>query len=312
MSVRIGLGMSAFPFASPRAMWRWVEACEDSAVDSIWQTDRLVSAEPFLEPLTALSALAGGTQRLKFGMNVLVLPLRDPLVVAKQCATIDFVSGGRFLPAFGVGSDTAVEWRATGRDGGRDGGHRGARADEALSIIARLWAGEAVTHEGAHYRYAGARIAPLPVQRPLPLWIGGSSAAAIRRTARVGTGWIAGNQTPQQVAPVVAAIRLAAVEAGRPIDDDHYGAGFAFRFGAMDDAPVQRAVAGLARLAPGGDPRDYLAVGDEREILARIDAFRAAGVSKFVLRPLGADDDDILDQTRRLIDTVVPVAHALA
>ena len=307
MSVRIGLGMSGFPFSSPRAMWRWIETCEDSAIDSIWQTDRLVSSEPFMEPLTALAALAGGTQRLKFGMNVLVLPLRDPLVVAKQCATVDFLSGGRFLPAFGVGSDVAPEWRASGRDRGR----RGERSDEALSIIARLWAGESVTHEGAHYRYTDARIAPLPVQSPLPLWIGGSSAAAIRRVATIGTGWLAGNQTPAQVAPVIASIRAASAEAGRPVDDDHYGAGFAFRFGSMDDAPVQRAVATLARTAPNADPRDYLAVGDEQTILSRVREFRAAGASKFVLRVLGTDDDDIVDQTRRLIETVVPIAHAL-
>ncbi len=308
MSVRIGLGMSAFPFSSPRAMWHWVEACEDSPIDSIWQTDRLVSTESFLEPLTALSVLAGGTTRMKFGMNVLVLPLRDPLVVAKQCATLDFLSGGRFLPAFGIGSDAAAEWRATGR--ARAG--RGARADEGLRLLRRLWAGETVTQDGKYYQYTDARIAPLPAQSPLPMWIGGSSAAAIRRTATLGTGWLGGGaQTPAQTAPVVAAIRAASAAAGRPIDDDHYGSGFAFRFGSMDDAPVRSAAAGLARLAPSTDPREVLAVGDEHDILARIHAFRAAGVSKFVLRPMGVDDDDILDQTRRLIETVVPVAHAL-
>ena len=307
MSVRIGLGMSAFPFSSPRAMYRWVEACEDSPIDSIWQTDRLVSSEPFLEPLTALSALAARTERLKFGMNVLVLPFRDPLSVAKQCATIDFMSGGRFLPAFGVGGDAAPECRASGLRRS----HRGKQADEALSIIARLWAGEAVTHDGAEYQYADARIAPLPAQRTLPLWIGGSSAAAIHRTATLGTGWLGGNALPAEIAPVVSAIRTASAEAGRPIDDDHYGAGFAFRFGSVDDAPVQRAAgAYAARIAAGGKLKDYLAVGDERDIIDRARAYHAAGISKFVLRPMGTDDEDILDQTRRLIETVVPVVHA--
>lgn len=305
MSVRIGLSMSTFPFSSAAGMWRWVETCEDSKIDSIWQTDRLVSAEPYLEPLTALAALAGGTSRLKFGMTVLVLPLRDPLVVAKQCATIDFISNGRFLPAFGVGSDTAPEFRATSADRA----HRGARMDEALSIIARLWAGESVTFEGKHYRYAEARIAPLPKQSPLPLWIGGSSPAAIRRTAAIGTGWLGGGQTVAETAPVIAAIRAAAIEAGRPIDDDHYGISHAFRFGTLDDAPVQQAV---KRLAPGRNPTDYLAVGGAEEIIARCRAFREAGVSKFVLRPLGDSDDDIIDQTRRLIETVLPEVHSWA
>ena len=305
MSVRIGLSMSAFPFTSAGAMWRWVEACEDSKVDSIWQTDRLVSAEPYLEPLTGLAVLAGGTSRLKFGMNVLVLTLRDPLVVAKQCATVDFLSNGRFLPAFGVGSDTAPEFRATAADRA----HRGARMDEALPLIARLWAGESVTHAGRFYQFTDARIGPLPKQSPLPLWIGGSSPAAIRRTAAMGTGWLGGGQTVEETAPVIDAIRAAAVEAGRPIDDDHYGISHGFRFGSLDDAPVQQAV---KRLAPGRNPSDYFAVGDAATIIERCRAFRAAGVSKFVLRPMGDSDDDILDQTRRLIETVLPEVHSWA
>jgi probable F420-dependent oxidoreductase len=305
MSVRIGLSLSALPFGSPRALWRWVERCEASDVDSLWQTDRLVSSDPLLEPLAFAAALAGGTERLKFGMNVLVLPLRDPLVLAKQCASIDWLSGGRLLPAFGVGGDAAVEWEATGRDRRT----RGAQADEALAIVSRLWAGERVTFEGAHYRYRDVAIAPLPLQQPLPLWIGGSSPAAIRRTARVGTGWIAGIQGPAQVAPVVAAIRAAAVAAGRPIDDDHYGAGFAFRFGSWEEPAVQQAAAGLARLGPERDPRDYLAVGDAAAIVARVYEYIAAGVSKFVLRPLGTGEADVLAQTERLIEDVLPQVH---
>ncbi len=305
MSVRIGLSLSTLPFSSARALWRWVERCEASDVDSLWQTDRLVSAEPLLEPLAFAAALAGGTERLKFGMNVLVLPLRDPLVLAKQCASIDYLSGGRLLPAFGVGGDAAVEWGATGRDARV----RGAQADEALAICARLWAGERVAFEGAHYRYRDVTIAPLPVQRPLPLWIGGSSAAAIRRTARFGTGWIAGIQTAAQVAPVVAAIRAAARAAERPIDADHYGAGFAFRFGSWEEPAVQQAVAGIARFAPDGDARDYLAVGDAAAIVERVQQYVAAGVSKFVLRPLGAGDADVMAQTERLIAEVLPQVH---
>ena len=308
MSVSIGLGMAAFPFSSARAFWRWVQLCEDGGVDSLWQSDRLVSPEPFLEPMSVMAALAGATERLKFGMNVLVVPFRDPLVLAKQCATIDVLSDGRLLPAFGVGGDIAPEWEATGRSA--DG--RGSRADEALELMSRLWSEERVTFEGEHYRYVDASIAPRPVQQPLPLWIGGSSRAAIRRTARVGTGWLGGVQTAAQVAPVVAAIKQASAAAGREIEPDHYGAGFAYRFGSWDEPLVQRAAAGIARIADGGDPHDYLAVGDAKAILRRIEQYRAAGVSKFVLRPLADGDDELFDQTRRLIETVLPAVHGEA
>ena len=77
--------------------------CEEGGVDSIWQTDTLVSKEPMLECMTTMAALAGATKKLKFGMNVASVALRDPLVLAKQCATIDVLSNGRILPAFGIG-----------------------------------------------------------------------------------------------------------------------------------------------------------------------------------------------------------------
>ena len=119
MSARIGFGIATFPFSGPRSFWRWVEMLEDGGVDSLWQTDRLISSQPILEPMATMAALAGGTDRLKFGMNVVVLPFRDPLVIAKQCATIDVLSNGRLLPAFGVGRDVAPEWRASGKDPAR-------------------------------------------------------------------------------------------------------------------------------------------------------------------------------------------------
>ena len=305
MTVRIGLGLANFGFSSPSAFWRWVDLCEASDVDSLWQNDRLVSEQPSLETLSVMAALAGATERLKFGMNVVVVPFRDPLVVAKQCATIDFLSGGRLLPAFGVGGPVAPEWRATGRSLAG----RGALADEALALIARLWAGERVTCSGEHFHYTDVSIRPLPVQQPLPLWIGGSSRAAIRRTARLGSGWLGGLQSPDQVRPVVAAIRTASADAGRPLDADHYGAGFPFRFGDWDEPVVQRSAAALARRVDAPDVRRLFAVGDAATILERIDAYRRAGIAKFVLRPIAEGDTEIVQQTRRLLEEVLPVAH---
>jgi alkanesulfonate monooxygenase SsuD/methylene tetrahydromethanopterin reductase-like flavin-dependent oxidoreductase (luciferase family) len=176
--------------------------------------------------------------------------------------------------------------------------------------MARLWSEERVTFEGKHYHYADARIAPRPVQQPLPLWLGGSSPAAIRRTARVGTGWLGGIQSPEHVAGVIAKIRAASADAGRPVDPDHYGASFAFRFGDWDEPVVQGGGALLARLAPGQEAQRLLAVGDAAAILARIAEYCAAGASKFVLRPIAVGEREVMEQTRRLIAEVLPVAHA--
>ena len=97
MSESIGLGIAGFPFETSADFFKWVELCEAGDVDSIWTSDRLVSEAMNLEPLALMAVLAGATDRLQFGMNVVVLPFRDPLILAKQCATIDFLSDGRLI-----------------------------------------------------------------------------------------------------------------------------------------------------------------------------------------------------------------------
>lgn len=304
MSVRIGLGMAGFPFSSPRAFLRWVDLCEDSPVDSIWISERLVSKQLQLEPLAAFGVIAGRTERLKFGMNAIVAPLRDPLVLAKQCATLDFLSDGRLLPAFGVGGALAPEFEATGRPFRG----RGALADEVLDLCARLWSEDAVDYAGKHFQYRDVTIEPKPVQQPLPLWIGGSSDAAIRRTARIGSGWLGGTQAPSQVARVVEGIKRALAKSGRTIDEDHYGAGFPFRFGSPEEEVVQRAAAAYRRIQDV-PPGQIIAAGDADTIVARCSDYIRAGVSKFVLRPLGTGDSEVMEQTRQLIAEVIPRVH---
>jgi probable F420-dependent oxidoreductase len=301
MSVAVGLGLMEFPFRDVAAYWTWVDMCEAGGVDSLWQTDRIISSEPILECMVSMAALAGRTRRLKFGVNVVSLALRDPVLVAKQCATIDVLSHGRLLPAFGIGSPRAPEWAALHLDTST----RGRKTDEGLEIIGRLWREDSVDFAGAHYHLTGASISPKPVQAQLPMWIGGSSAAAIRRTARYGTGWQAGPETPAEARGIVAAIRAASAELGRPIEDDHYGAGFPFYFGQARGPQLQRALDAYRRRT-GRDAEGYFAIGNADTILGRIGEYVEAGVSKFVLRPLGADGSEIIEQTRRLIAEVLP------
>jgi probable F420-dependent oxidoreductase len=256
--------------------------------------------------MAALALVAGRTRRLKFGMNAVVLPLRDPLLLAKECATIDYVSGGRLLPVFGVGNDTAPEFRATGRSPAG----RGARANECIGLLTRLWSEEHVTFQGKYYQYTDVTISPRPAQSPLPLWIGGSSEAAIERAARYGTGWLGGSgSTPEQAAGVVRAIKARLQEYGREdvFEDDHFGVGFGYRFGGWDEPIVQRSAAALtARLGPGADPSRLMAVGGAAEIGALVERYVAAGVSKFVLRPVAQGEADMVEQTRRLAETLTP------
>ncbi len=299
MTVAIGLGLMDFPFAGAGDYWRWVDMCEAGGIDSIWQTDRLVSKQPILECMTVMAALAGRTKRLRFGMNVVSLALRDPVLLAKQCATVDVLSEGRLLPAFGIGSPLGPEWTALDIDTKT----RGRRTDESLEIIARLWREESVDFEGRHHRLKGASISPKPVQPDLPMWIGGSSDAAIRRTAKYGTGWQGGGETLEDAIRVVAAIKQALPAAGRTIDEDHYGASFPFYFGAPDTT-VTKAMDAYAKRT-GRDPYKQFAVGDKATILERIGQYVAGGVQKFILRPVGSGEQ-VIAQTTLLIDQVLP------
>jgi probable F420-dependent oxidoreductase len=303
--IAVGLGLGQFPFSGAGPFWRWVDLCEAGGVDSLWQSDSVLSRVPILECMVTMAAVAGRTRRLKFGMNVLSLALRDPVLAAKQCSTIDVLSEGRLLPAFGIGNPVSEEWAALNLDTAS----RGRRTDEGLEIIRRLWTEESVDFEGRHYRLTGASIAPRPVQSDLPMWIGGSSEAAIRRTARFGTGWQAGLETPQKTGAVIAAIRAATAEYGRSIDEDHYGAAFPFRFGRTDEPLIARRMEAI-RSRTGADPSDYFAVGGSETILARLQAYIDAGASKFILQPLGDGDEDMLQQTRLFIEEVLPQVQA--
>ncbi len=304
-SIAVGLGIMEFPFDGADGFWRWVDLCESGGIDSLWQTDRLVSRAPILESMSALAAIAGRTKRIKFGVNVVSVAMREPVLLAKQCATIDMLSGGRLLPGFGIGSPRGPEWGTMHLDPST----RGRKTDEALEIIARLWAGEKLDYQGRHFQLTGAQIAPLPAQPDLPMWIGGSSDAAVRRTARYGTGWQAGAEPPEEVGRTIAAIRAAMAESGRSIDDDHYGAAFAYRFGTWDDPGMGR-VAEAYRARTGREPHEAFAVGDAGTILSRLTAYVEAGASKFILRPAAQGDADMLAQTRLLIEQILPQVAA--
>src|SRR5262249_40930845 len=181
--------------------------------------------------------------------------------------------------------------------------------EERLELSRRLWREDQVDFSGPFYKLRAATILPKPVQPDLPMWIGGSTEAAIRRTARIGTGWQAGGDPPAEAGRVVVAIKAAAAEAGRSIDEDHFGAGLAFHFGSRNAPGVGRAMDAYAKRT-GRDATHAFAIGDTDTILARLAEYIDVGVSKFILRPLGADDDAILAQTRLLIEQVLPRAAA--
>jgi probable F420-dependent oxidoreductase len=169
-------------------------------------------AMPILEALMLLSHVAAVTTRVTLGTEVLVLPQRQPALVAKQISTLDTLSGGRVRLGVGVGWQES-EYEALGEDFHT----RGARMDEAIALLRTYWAEAQVTAEGKHYPTTLMAMEPKPPQgRRLPIWIGGNSEAALRRTGRLGDGWLASRVTDADDARrAIDAIHRHAAEAGR-------------------------------------------------------------------------------------------------
>lgn len=302
MSIRIGVGAGLGEPMPVEAYWRWVDLCEARGIDSIWHSDQLL--RPSLEPTVMLAALAARTTTLRFGTNALVVAHRDPLVVAKECATIDYLAPGRFIPVFGVGNASDPVWRATSSDPKG----RGGRSNEAIVLIRRLLTEDSVTFEGEHFRYVEASLAPRPAQS-LPIWIGGESEAAIRRTAALGDGWLGGLTSAGAAGQVIARIKAALKETGRQIDDDHYGVVVPCRIGDADHPAVDRFHRGIRERrgeSASEAPQRAIAAGSVEDVAALFRRYVEAGVSKFVAIPLASDPEDLIEQTARLADEILP------
>ncbi len=304
--IRIGVMPGPWPAGPEGAalFWRLVDLCEASAVDSLWLSDRLLA--PTLEPLTALAAAAARTRRLKFGTAVLVLPFRSPLLAAKALATLDVLLGGRVFPAVGVGLDLREEWEAAGVPPGA----RGARTDEALAVMRRLFVEEEVSYRGSYFTLDRVRLHPRPVQAPPPLWVGGTTEAALRRAGRLGDGWLGSLIPPEALGRAVDRIRAHAAAAGRTIPADHYGTVVPFLLAASPAEGWRRAEPYLPRdRADEATLRAVAAVGPPEAVASQIERYVAAGATKFVLRPAGPPDR-MLDQLAELAETVIPPFHA--
>jgi probable F420-dependent oxidoreductase len=180
----------------------------DPAVHTGWQRAYDVDTT-FHEPLVFYGFLAAIT-RLELVTGIIVAPQRQTALLAKQAAEVDILSEGRFRLGIGAGWNT-VEYDALGQDFST----RGKRQEEQIGLLRRLWTERSVTYEGTFDRIVGAGLAPLPVQRPIPIWIGGSSSAAYRRMGRLADGWFPRVEPGADLDEALTIIAMAATEAGR-------------------------------------------------------------------------------------------------
>jgi probable F420-dependent oxidoreductase len=206
---------------NPRLWHDVARAADELGYESVWLPEHLIFPEristspapdhahvrvdphtPLFDPFVMLASIAASTSRIRVGTNVYNVGLRHPFVTARAVATLDIVTGGRVDLGIGV-SWLEPEWDALGLDFST----RGRRADESLEICRRLWTEPLVAHEGEFFRFDSVVFEPKPVQSQVPLHIGGDSRAALRRTARLGQGWIGMVHDPSSFARSVAELR---------------------------------------------------------------------------------------------------------
>jgi alkanesulfonate monooxygenase SsuD/methylene tetrahydromethanopterin reductase-like flavin-dependent oxidoreductase (luciferase family) len=207
-------GLEIIPFgrfSDPRAVVKIAQIAEAAGWEGVWLWDHLVFPWPVGDPWITLAAVAGATQSLKLITGVAPLPRYRPHLLARMLTSLDLLSGGRVI--FGTGLGIPSDFTPFGEP--ESAKTRAAMTDEGLDLLAQLWSGEAVKHQGQFYQAQDVQFQPTPVQHPrIPVWIGGDSPAALRRAAR-WDGWIMGvideqcrvTKSPDQIAAQVATIR---------------------------------------------------------------------------------------------------------
>jgi len=286
--MRFGLNLPNYSALGHRdAMIAIAERADELGYTSLWTSDHVLLPtslpDPFgnlLESFTTLSYLAARTERIGLATGVLVLPQRDPLLVAKQAATVHHLSGGRLTLGIGVG------WIPEEYGYLRADFHtRGALADEYIAAMRTLFETDLPDFHGAHIDYSDVLFSPKP-SVPLRIVVGGTRYAALKRAAALGDGWHGLYLSPEQASAAVASI-------------DEFGHADRFEISMRTMTRVGRAIDDV-------DPEAVLH-GDPAAIVQQVDRYAAAGVQHLIIEPVSSDLDDFLDQiTRFAVDVVAP------
>ena len=224
--MRIGVVFPQFEFGSdPTAIRDYAQAAEELGFAHIGADDHVIGPNPnrpggwsgwvtfrtpFIEPLVLFSFMAAVTRQIEFETCVLLLPQRQTVLVAKQAAGLDLLSGGRLRLGLGIGWNV-IEYASLGENFH----NRGKRVEEQVALLRRLWTEPHVDFQGSWHNIPDAGISPLPIQRPIPIWLGGQSEPVIRRAAKIADGWMPLYSSPDQARPGLDLLDRCLAETGR-------------------------------------------------------------------------------------------------
>ncbi|MBV9747631.1 MAG: LLM class flavin-dependent oxidoreductase [Acetobacteraceae bacterium] len=279
--------------------------------DSLWVGDHVSFAVPILDPLLQLAQAAVVSRRLTLGTSVFLLPLRHPAPVAKQVATLDHLTEGRLIFGVGVGGEFPREYEVCGVPRAE----RGARLSEGIGLLRQFWSGAPVSHGGRFY----GPFSDVPMQPPArqaggpPIWCGGRSDGALRRTGRLADGWLSYVVTPDMYRASLAQIAAAAQQAGR--DPATFGTGHLL-FARIDES-YEKALDTATETLSVRYAMDfrraaqrYCALGRPEQIAERIGEFHAAGVRHIILDLLGPYEQRH-EQIERFAAETMPLLRGL-
>jgi probable F420-dependent oxidoreductase len=266
------------PLTKPENVLTFAKKCEAMGLHSMWTIDRI--AYDNLEPLTILAAAAGATQKIRIGTSVLLPGLRHPALLAKSLATLDFISDGRLTVGVGFGSRendfTAVEVPFD---------RRGSRAVECVELMKRLWTEENVTHRGTFFNVQNLTIGPRPIQKPIPIFTGGSAEISLKRAGTWANGFICGSSAIPEFSSTWEKIAQYARAAGRnPRDIEK--AGLTFMAINDDTAKALETVNNYVMRYYGrlrGDLATTSLVGSAAAVAERIEAFLSRGLDTLII-----------------------------
>jgi len=314
------------PFSEPAAIIRIAQHAEKLGYHSVWGNDHMTTqhyvraefpAPPrFWEPLMTYAFVAAATTTLRFGTGLLVLPMRrDIVVTAKQIATLDHFSGGRLEIGIGIGA-YREEFEALNPGGGR----RGDMVDEGLQALGLLFRDRVASFDGKYYQFRDVELAPKPLQKKLPIYVGGNNTNNIRRVVQYGAdGWLPAGVPLERLRQEVQLLHELAAKAGRDpseiavapqyvvhVGKTHEGALARFRQSQMNQHLTSLRKSTLKEQGALSH-EDINLIGTPAEIIERALAFKAAGVTHLLGLYFAANSvQELLDQMQMFAEEVTP------
>ena len=328
MAKKLEFGICLFELRSGNSQeirpWELLEAAEwadKSGLDYLALPDRVSRPTPRFDTLTLMAALALRTQRIRMKTHVFVTPLRHPIELARRIVTVDHLSQGRFIFAAGLGGGESARGAESSVyhkefvDVGIPRTERGARTNEILEALKLLWTQPSASFHGKHFQFENVVFEPKPFQKPHPpIWIGGNSEAALKRTARFGNGWAASLETATVIfgsfPAAVSRLQELWKQGGRDGEPLHVSVCLKVNINPDAKAAKEEAekfwqlqLSSIEGAMPFGVKKEYAVYGPPAAVVDRLQEVQALGANSVILH---IHSFDLKSQLRRLEQEVLP------